>query len=207
MQLRNIHLPSDKRHIDMYFSFDVESSGVSPYEHSLIALGIVACAKYDGKTFQRMDVDNPNNGFYSLIKELPGRRWNEESAEIHAIDRQELAVHGYDASMAMLMMSEWVRRVADGVRPVAVAYPLGFDWSFLYSYACQFLMPQENPFGFSGCLDIKTLYAAKSGNVIINCTKRQMPKKLRSTRPHTHNALDDAKEQADLFCNLMEWEV
>ena len=29
---------------------------------------------------------------------------------------------------------------------------------------------------------------------------------LLSARPHTHNALDDAQEQAELFANLFEWE-
>ncbi|MCW2865215.1 MAG: exonuclease [Actinoallomurus sp.] len=32
-----------------------------------------------------------------------------------------------------------------------------------------------------------------------------MPAELPSRRPHTHNALDDAIEQADLFQNLMAW--
>jgi hypothetical protein len=32
-----------------------------------------------------------------------------------------------------------------------------------------------------------------------------MPAELLSRRPHTHNALDDAIEQADLFQNLMAW--
>jgi len=30
-----------------------------------------------------------------------------------------------------------------------------------------------------------------------------MPKYLRSTRPHTHDPLDDAREQADLAMNLL----
>jgi hypothetical protein len=32
-----------------------------------------------------------------------------------------------------------------------------------------------------------------------------MPAGLLSERPHTHNALDDAVEQAELFQNLMAW--
>lgn len=33
-----------------------------------------------------------------------------------------------------------------------------------------------------------------------------MPKHLFSTLPHTHNALDDAVEQALLFQNIMAWD-
>jgi hypothetical protein len=32
-----------------------------------------------------------------------------------------------------------------------------------------------------------------------------MPRELLSRRRHTHNALDDAIEQAELFANLWEW--
>ena len=35
--------------------------------------------------------------------------------------------------------------------------------------------------------------------------ERAMPHELLSKRPHTHNARDDAVEQADLFANLFEW--
>jgi len=33
-----------------------------------------------------------------------------------------------------------------------------------------------------------------------------MPKHLLPDRPHTHNALDDAVEQGELFANLMAWD-
>jgi hypothetical protein len=32
-----------------------------------------------------------------------------------------------------------------------------------------------------------------------------MPEHLIPSSPHTHNALDDAVEQGELFCNLMQW--
>lgn len=35
--------------------------------------------------------------------------------------------------------------------------------------------------------------------------KGRMPKELLSRRPHTHPALDDAVEQAQLMSNLMAW--
>lgn len=36
--------------------------------------------------------------------------------------------------------------------------------------------------------------------------KRTMPPGLLSRRRHTHHALDDAIEQAELLANLMAWE-
>ena len=97
----------------------------------------------------------------------------------------------------------WVKEVAKGARPVFVAYPLGFDWMFLYYYFIRFA--GASPFGFSSCLDMKTMYVTKSGKLITKATKSQMPPSLRSSRRHTHHALDDAIEQADLFANLFAW--
>jgi hypothetical protein len=53
---------------------------------------------------------------------------------------------------------------------------------------------------------MKTMYATKARTTVTRSTKRQMPVALRSTRPHTHNALDDAIEQAELFQNLFRWD-
>jgi len=62
-----------------------------------------------------------------------------------------------------------------------------------------------SPFGHSGCLDLKTLYATKADVPMAGAVKAKMPRQLRSNRPHTHHALDDAIEQADLCANLMLW--
>jgi hypothetical protein len=62
-----------------------------------------------------------------------------------------------------------------------------------------------SPYGHSRHVDLKTLYVAKAGALITRSTKGQMPAALLSRRPHTHNALDDAVEQAELFQNLMAW--
>ncbi|RKS67688.1 hypothetical protein BZB76_6894, partial [Actinomadura pelletieri DSM 43383] len=88
--------------------------------------------------------------------------------------------------------------------PVLVAYPLGYDWMFLYWYWMRFTNT-GSPFGHSRHLDLKSLYAAKANTMVTRSTKRQMPAELLSTRPHTHNALDDAIEQAELFHNLVRW--
>ncbi|RKS67696.1 hypothetical protein BZB76_6821, partial [Actinomadura pelletieri DSM 43383] len=44
--------------------------------------------------------------------------------------------------------------------PVLVAYPLGYDWMFLYWYWMRFT-DTGSPFGHSRHLDLKSLYAAK----------------------------------------------
>jgi hypothetical protein len=86
---------------------------------------------------------------------------------------------------------------------VFAAYPASFDWMFVYHYLIAY--HGSSPFGFSGVLDMKTLYAARSGAVFGRATKRSMPARLLSARPHTHHALDDAREQADLLANLLAY--
>jgi hypothetical protein len=74
---------------------------------------------------------------------------------------------------------------------------------FVYHYLVAY--HGSSPFGFSGVLDLKTFYAARSGAVLGRATKRSMPRHLLSPRPHTHHALDDAREQADLLANLLAY--
>ena len=93
---------------------------------------------------------------------------------------------------------------AEGGRPVLVAYPLSFDWSFLHWYFVAFAGPEGDPFGHSRALDVKTLAALRVGLPISRTSKSRLPRSLLSQRPHTHHALADAIEQADLFANLMD---
>ncbi|WP_416070897.1 3'-5' exoribonuclease domain-containing protein [Streptomyces sp. ME08-AFT2] len=108
---------------------------------------------------------------------------------------------GRDPAPALAEFSRWVREVGEGAQPVICGYPASYDWTFLYWYLIRFT--GESPFGHSGCLDMKTLYAVKAGAPLRAVAKRTMPAALLPRRPHTHHALDDAVEQAELFANLM----
>ena len=84
--------------------------------------------------------------------------------------------------------------------PVFVAYPAGFDFTFVYWYLIRFA--GYSPFSFSG-IDIKTYAMALMGKPYRRSTKRNMPKRWFDKMPHTHVALDDALEQGALFCNML----
>ena len=49
-------------------------------------------------------------------------------------------------------------------------------------------------------------YAVKANLPVSNASRSGMPAELRPKLPHTHNALDDAIEQAELFANIFEWQ-
>jgi hypothetical protein len=79
---------------------------------------------------------------------------------------------------------------------VLVAYPLSFDWTWLYWYFIRF-SAYGSPFGYSQCFDIKTALAVKAGIPISEAGRSKLDSSLVSKRRHTHHALDDAIEQ---FC-------
>ena len=84
--------------------------------------------------------------------------------------------------------------------PVFVAYPLGFDFMFVYWYLMRYV--GQSPFGFSA-LDVKSYAMALLKTEYRHATKRRMPEHWFGTQPHTHIALDDAIEQGTLFCNML----
>jgi hypothetical protein len=186
---------------DLYISTDVEADGPIPGPYSMSSIGMVACATFDGRTFTRLDL---SDRFYRELKPI-SERFDEAAAAVSGLDRAELIASGHEPATAMSECVAWLGEVAAAfrARPIFVAYPLGFDWLFTYWYLVQFA--GSSPFGHSGHLDMKSIFATKARVPVRNVGKRSMPKHLLSTRAHTHNALDDAIEQAELFCNLFEW--
>ena len=86
-------------------------------------------------------------------------------------------------------------RAGSDHKAVLVAYPVAFDWSFLYWYFERFAA-SGSPFGFSSCLDIRTLYQAAAGTVHAESGQSAMPASLLPVSPHTHNALDAPSSRA-----------
>ena len=100
---------------------------------------------------------------------------------------------------------DWVWQVAGNGKPVLVAYPLSFDWSWLYWYFNPF-QSRVLLFNYSRCFDVKTAFAIKAHLPIADAGRSRLNLPLRSLRGHTHHALDDAIEQAEIFANIFEWE-
>jgi hypothetical protein len=188
------------RRPDLYISCDVEADGPIPGPYSMSSLGAVVAGRFDGTTFTAADPDAQT--FYRELRPISDE-YVPEAAAVSGLDRDRLVREGADPAAAMADFVAWVDDVATGAKPVFVAYPLGFDWMFVYWYLRRFA--GRSPFGHSSCLDLKTLYAVKAGVTVGQAVKRAMPRHLHSRRRHTHHALDDAAEQADLFANLTRW--
>lgn len=186
--------------VELYVSADVEADGPIPGPYSMLSFGLAVCGTFDGTRFTAPDPSERT--FYAELKPISDD-FDPQALEVSGLDRERLLREGRDPAEAVRAAAAWVKTVADGALPVLVAYPLAYDWMWLYWYWMRFT--SRSPFGHSRHLDIKTFYAARAGAMATRSTKRQMPAALLSARPHTHNALDDAVEQAELFQNLFRW--
>ena len=187
---------------DVYFSADVETDGPIPGPFSMLSFALVYAGSFDGKQFRR-----PNNYEQALYRELKpiSEDFQPEALRVNGLDRKRLCVEGQSPANAMAEASGWVMRVAAGAQPVLVAYPLSFDWSWLYWYFVRFC-PAGSPFAYSRCFDIKTAIAVKAAIPISEAGRSRIDSSLRPAHPHTHRAIDDAIAQAEIFANVFEWE-
>jgi ribonuclease T len=173
---------------EVYISVDVEAAGPLPPTYSMLSLGAVA-------------VDDPQATFYVELKPL-----NDQSvpAAMKVVGRslKDYAVAGRDPKLAMLALRDWLGSVAKTGKLVFVGFNATFDWAFVNFYFHQYL--GENPFGIGG-VDIKSYYMGLSGGSWEDTRSSRIPKAFKdSSRRHTHNALDDAMEQAEMFRRMRQ---
>jgi len=81
-----------------------------------------------------------------------------------------------------------------------VAYPAGFDFSWVYWYLIRFA--GKSPFSFAA-LDIKSYAMATLRTSFRGSTKARFPSEWLGPRRHSHVALEDAREQGELFCRMV----
>lgn len=173
---------------DIFISMDVEADGPIPADYSMSSFGAVL-------------VDDLTTTFYAELKPIT-MKFDPQAAAVSGLSRDKLITHGIEPAVAMHDFDNWVRTVASGRKPVFVAFNATFDWQFINWYFHHFV--GSNPFGISG-LDIKAYYMGLMRKKSwADTAKRNIPKVFMSSLPHTHNALDDAKEQADMFKKLRE---
>ncbi len=170
-----------------YISVDVEASGPIPGEYSMLSIG--ACA-----------IGDIEEGFYAELRPISAR-YISEALEVSGLSLSHLRQHGTDPTEAMASLRDWLKEVSAHRKPVFVGFNAGFDWAFVNWYFHMFL--GENPFGIGG-VDIKAYYMGFSGSEWGDTKSSKLPEWLQPSRPQTHNALDDARAQAEIFSKLLE---
>ncbi len=92
------------------------------------------------------------------------------------------------------------RAVPVAHRPVFVALNAPFDWMFVNDYFHRCL--QRIPFGHSA-LDIKAFYMGMTGVHWAQTSMRSLAGRYLGGRKLTHHALQDAKDQAEIFFHIL----
>ncbi|GGO92600.1 3'-5' exonuclease [Wenjunlia tyrosinilytica] len=184
----------------LYISVDIEADGPIPGPYSMLSFGAAVAGRQDADGYAAADPAALT--FYRELRPI-SETFDPEALAVSGLDRDRLLAEGKDPASALTDFAAWVDEVREGAQAVMVGYPAVYDWTFLYWYAVRW--GGGSPFGHSRCMDVKTLFAAKAGVPLGSVGKHSIPRNLLSKRRHTHHALDDAIEQADLFSNIMAW--
>ena len=189
-------MSNKKARPEIYVSVDIETDGPIPGEYSMLSLGAVAFAE-DG-----LEIDK----FYKKLERLPGAKQHPATMEFwkrfpeayeEAITNQE------DVQTSMKCFRSWAKELAKKGSVVFVAYPAGFDWTFVYWYLVKYC-GDSSPFGFQ-CLDMKTYAMSKLVCKFKESHKRGFPHKwFSSDYEHDHTAITDALHQGRMFMRMLE---
>jgi DNA polymerase III epsilon subunit-like protein len=170
-----------------FISVDVETSGPNPSQYSILSIG--AC------TFLR-----PQQTFYVELKPV-NPNYQESALIVSQLSLDELKRTGKDAEEAMMLFEEWVQQVMpEDNRPVFVAFNAPFDWMFVADYFYRYL--GRNPFGHNA-LDIKAYYMGMNRINWSATSMRDVSHHYMRSRQLTHHALQDAKDQSEMFTQML----
>lgn len=168
---------------EIFVSVDVETAGPIPGEYSLLSIG--ACL-----------VDDDNEAFECEIQPINGN-FVPEALAVTGLSLEHLKQIGLPPTKAMRQFADWSKsRIRGGGSLVFVGFNAAFDWSFVNYYFYKYL--GENPFGFAA-LDIKSLYMGVTGGDWADTRSSKMNSALKPRLAGSHNALEDARYQAELF--------
>jgi hypothetical protein len=176
---------------EIYVSTDVEADGPIPGPHSM--LSFASAALRGDKTLVAT--------FSANLITLPGAAGDPRTMEWWRGQPEAWAAcraNPRDPTEVMPEYAAWLKALPG--KPVFVGYPAAYDFLFVYWYLIRFA--GESPFSHSA-LDIKTYAMALLGTEYCESVKRNMPREWFDKLPHTHVALDDARGQGALFCNML----
>lgn len=197
------------KNTEVLFMCDVEADGPIPGPYSMNSFGLVPFAtRSRDEGYKFLDLNKNIDKFYAELQPI-SENFLPAAIAVGGFDHEKLKITGEKPEDAMSNVSDWVNETTaklGGKMAVFTAFPLGFDWIFMYWYLVSF-SKSPSPFSFSRHLDLKTEYASRANVGISSAVKQLMPRHLfNKNMVHTHNALDDALEQAYLAQNILQWD-
>jgi hypothetical protein len=173
---------------EILVSVDIEADGPIPGINSMLSLGAAR-------------VDGLGPDFYIELRPVSDD-YVAEALAVSGLDRELLARTGVEPADGMRQFKQWLGQLGG---PVVFASFSTWDWVFVYYYLVRF--GGGSPFGHSS-LDMKSFYMGRYGTNWRATSKgsiaRARPYLLEGLGPHTHNAGDDAREQAALLRRMLE---
>jgi DNA polymerase III epsilon subunit-like protein len=170
-----------------YISVDIETSGPYPAQYSLLSIG--ACTLLEPRQTFYAELQPDNTGV------------DPQALAISGLEPPQLAETGLAPKVAMARFESWVKNaIPQGIQPVFLAFNAPFDWMFISDYFYRYLGVQ--PFGHTA-LDIKAYYMGMFGVSWPETSMKYISQKYLDDRYLSHNALQDAIDQADIFVKML----
>jgi len=173
--------------VEIYVSVDVEASGPCPPTFSMLSIG--ACM-----------VGDPETSFYAELKPI-SEQLVAEAIKVVGKPLEHFTKSGREPKIVMAEFEEWVKSISGGQTPVFVGFNAAFDWAFVNWYFHTYL--GRNPFGI-GPIDIKSYFMGLMGGSWEDTRSSRIPDRFKGAAEQTHNALDDARSQAQMFERMLE---
>ena len=171
---------------EVYISVDVEASGPIPPLFSMLSIG--ACV-----------VGKPEEAFYAELKPI-SEHAVAEAIRVVGKPLEHFSKNGREPKVVVAEFDEWIKSVSGGGTPVFVGFNAAFDWAFVNWYFYTYL--GRNAFGVSP-LDIKAYFMGLKGSSWEDTRSSRIPDAFKGPTVQTHNALDDAKSQAQMFEKML----
>ncbi len=168
---------------EVFISVDVETAGPIVSEHSMLTLG--ACLVY-----------RPEVSFSVMLKPISDKSVA-AALDVTGLTLAQAEKDGLVPAEAMSQFASWIAaNLPEEGTPVFVGLNAPFDWGFVNYYFLKYL--GANPFGFTA-LDIKALFMGAKGCAWHDTKSSAIDKVVNPSQKGDHDALHDAKYQAELF--------
>jgi DNA polymerase III epsilon subunit-like protein len=171
---------------EIYISVDVEASGPFPPTYSMLSIG--ACV-----------VGDAGASFYAELKPI-SEQVVAEAIQVVGKPLDHFTKCGREPKVVMGEFEEWVKSITGKQTAVFVGFNAAFDWAFVNWYFHTYL--GRTPFGIAP-LDIKAYFMGLKGVEWEDTRSSRIPEMFKGPAVQTHNALDDARSQAQMFERML----
>lgn len=180
----------------LYVMFDVETDGPVPGLFSMLSVGLVGITLAGDRVWECELNLRP---VPEASTDPETMAWWQEEAQREAWDHLQLDQK--EPETAIPWLRDQLVELKSRYRVFPVAWPASFDWMFLSYYMHRYA--GENPLGrrakcadtYAWCLS-RTVHPNVDISTLLNHWSDQR-------FPHTHCALDDAREQSVKFINML----